>query len=168
MKHLYFIRHGQSELNAQGIFAGRLDTPLTDTGRLQAKNAGKDIKNLHIDLIVSSDLGRAIETAQIIAREIGYSQDDIVVNPLFVEQFYGSLEGKPWTETPNIGKYTDIESDEELVERAKEGLAYLRTLPAETVLLVSHGSYSRALRAAIEGGDIKKDEPENAKVVQFI
>lgn len=168
MKHLYFIRHGQSVLNAQGIFAGRIDTPLTEIGRLQAKVAAENIKNLNIDLIVSSDLGRTIETAQIIAREIGYNQQDILVNALFTEQYFGQLEGRPWTVSPDISTYPDIETNQQMIARAKHGLAYLQTLPAETILLVSHGSFSRALLAAIQGGDITAPEPENAKVVQFI
>jgi broad specificity phosphatase PhoE len=168
MKHLYFIRHGQSELNVLGIFAGSIDTPLTDIGRLQAKQAASEIKSLGIDLIVTSDLSRASETARIIAEEINYATSDIISEALFTEQSYGSLEGKPWTTSVDPNQYPDIETDAEVMARARSGLEYLRKLNADTILLVSHGSYSRALRAAIHGEDMKTDEPGNAKVVQFI
>src|SRR5690606_2527197 len=71
MKKLYFIRHGLSVMNRQGVFSGSIDTPLTDEGRKQAKRAGKLARDFGIDYIVSSPLARALETAQIIAGEIG-------------------------------------------------------------------------------------------------
>src|SRR5581483_5723923 len=76
MKKLYFIRHGESVSNVERWHAGRIDTPLTERGRQQAREAGKKAKaqKLHFDLIVSSPLSRALETARIIAKEIGYPE----------------------------------------------------------------------------------------------
>ena len=66
MKKLYFIRHGLSEGNVQEIWSGSTDTPLHTEGRAQAKAAGQKAKKLKIDLVVSSPMSRAKETAEII------------------------------------------------------------------------------------------------------
>src|SRR5882762_6928889 len=98
MKYLYFCRHGQSQLNLERIYAGQTDTPLTDLGREQAKLAGDRADGIQPDLIVSSPLVRALETAQIIAGEIGYPLGKIATNDIFKERSLGSLEGKSWDE----------------------------------------------------------------------
>lgn len=168
MKHLYFVRHGESELNVQRVFAGQLDTPLTDRGREQARVAAEQARGLGIDAIVSSPLIRALETAQIIARSIGYSADRIIVNNVFKERFLGELQGKSWdTFDEDATDDNGAETDEALLERAGAGLALLREIEADTVLLVGHGSFSKALRQAIDPHNIY-DEPANAEIVQLI
>ena len=67
---LLFIRHGESEANLRGVFAGGDDdTPLTDIGRGQAIKAGRSIFGEKIDAIISSPLSRTKETAQLVAQE---------------------------------------------------------------------------------------------------
>lgn len=168
MKHLYFVRHGESELNHQRRYSGRIDTPLTEHGEVQAREAAKQISVDSIDLIVSSPLRRAHRTAEIIAETIGYPTENILVNDLFVERSLGSIQGKSWDEyNEDETLYPDMETLAELFERAKAGLAYLQSLRADTILLVGHGSYSRELRTAIDPSH-KYAEPENAQVVQLI
>lgn len=70
---LYFLRHGQSLANIQGNFAGQRDnSPLTELGIQQAKDAGKmwNEKGISLDKIISSPLIRARKTAEIFANEI--------------------------------------------------------------------------------------------------
>lgn len=172
MKHLYFVRHGESVLNAQRVFAGHSDTPLTERGRAQAKQAGFQALHLKevtgIDLVVSSPLSRALETAQIIATTIGYPHNNIVVNDVFKERSLGTLEGKSWDEYDETADADNgAESDEALLERARAGLVLLQSLGAGNILLVGHGSFSRALRTAIDPSQTY-DEPPNAKVVQLV
>ncbi|MEI6710902.1 MAG: phosphoglycerate mutase family protein [bacterium] len=72
---LYFLRHGQTLANLNGNFAGQKDnSPLTDLGIQQAKDAAKAWKqqNIQLDKIVSSPLIRARKTAEIFAEGIGY------------------------------------------------------------------------------------------------
>ena len=168
MKQLYFIRHGQSELNLLGIVTGSIDSPLTDTGRLQAKLAAADIKNLGVDLIVTSNLSRARETAKIIAIVFGYNASDVISDELFTVQACGSFEGMVCATPPCLVDCPGAETDDQLMLRARKGLDYLKTLQADTILLVSHGAYSRALRATVHSEAITAEEPDNAKVVQFI
>ncbi len=168
MKKLYFIRHGLSVMNQQGVFSGSIDTPLTDEGRKQAKQAGKLARDFGIDYIVSSPLARALETAQIIAGEIGYPTRDIHVNDLFVERHFGELEGKPWSPDLNLDGISDIETVDSLLERAKLALDWLHTLPADNILVVSHGSFGRALRRHILPEAIFEERIPNAQIVAWV
>ncbi|HUB93770.1 MAG TPA: histidine phosphatase family protein [Verrucomicrobiae bacterium] len=170
MKRLYFVRHGESVLNQHRLYAGQINTPLTEQGRQQAHMAGYKT-TITFDLIVSSPLIRAWETAQIIAREIGYPPERILTNSLFMERSLGSLEGRPWDEaSEDEALFPDIESEAALLTRAAAGLAYLRTLEADTILLASHGSLAKALRASLDSRDTIRDytEPPNAQIVQLI
>ena len=79
---VWFTRHGETEHNTKQIMnGGDVDTPLNDTGREQAKQSGIDAKKrgISFDVIISSPLSRARETAQIMAEETGYI-GEIIVN----------------------------------------------------------------------------------------
>lgn len=146
MNHLYFVRHGLSVLNQQGLYAGSTDTPLTTEGREQARQAGEHAKSLHIDTIVSSPLQRAADTAGIIAATIGYPKSEIIYNNLFVEREMGELEGTPYD--PHRADFVGVEGAEtnaQLVERLRRGFAFLQRLKAENILVVAHGATGRAL-----------------------
>jgi len=67
LTRLYLIRHGQSEWNILSKVQGQKDARLTDLGREQAKKIGKRLIDEDIDIIYSSDLSRALETAEIIS-----------------------------------------------------------------------------------------------------
>lgn len=169
MKQLYYIRHGQTEANVAEIFAGRMDTPLTELGRTQAKNAAPGVAKLGIELIVSSPLSRARDTATIIAEGIGYPVHEIMFNDLFVERDYGSLVGQHWTAELDL-EGEGVETIPAIDARAVEAYRYLQTLPQGIVLVVAHGSFWRALRTAIhpETAQLQDDEPENAQVLELI
>lgn len=149
MKKLYFARHGLSEYNKKGLLAGRTETPLTTEGRQQAKEAGKKARKFNLDAIASSPQGRALETARIIAKEAGLSKDKILVNSLLAERHFGELEGKPWAPDLNLDGLSDVESEDTLMERARLALEWLENIDADNILVVSHGSFGRALRSLI-------------------
>lgn len=146
MKKLYFVRHGLTEMNVLGIFSGHTETPLTEEGRQQAKQVSEHAKNLCIDYIISSPSSRAHDTAKIIAKEIGYPVKDIHTNSLLMERHFGQLEGKPWEPDLDIDGIADIESIDTLLERAGLVLKFLKTIPADNILVVSHGQIGRAIR----------------------
>lgn len=78
MTAFYFLRHGQSEANLKGLFAGqREDSPLTAKDFEQAKAAAEELKLLHIDRIISSPLQRTRQTAEIVAKIIGFDIGNI-------------------------------------------------------------------------------------------
>jgi uncharacterized phosphatase len=149
MKRLYFARHGLSEMNVKGLVAGKTDTPLTAEGRKQAKRAGQKAKKLTIEVIATSPLSRAHETAQIIAKEIGLPTNKIHVQKLLVERDFGSLEGKLWAPDLNLDGISDIETVDTLIERAKLALEWLHTFEEDNVLVVGHGAIGRALRSLL-------------------
>ena len=92
--NLILIRHGQSEWNALNQFTGWKDPDLTAKGIEEAHNAGKIIKNLKInfDLVFTSALVRAQNTAEIILEEINQSLSTIK-NQALNERNYGDLAG---------------------------------------------------------------------------
>ncbi|MBC7798295.1 MAG: histidine phosphatase family protein [Pyrinomonadaceae bacterium] len=65
--HLYLIRHGQSQGNAERRFGGHWDTKLSDFGRLQAEVTGQYLARKSIKVVYSSDLSRAFDTAKPLA-----------------------------------------------------------------------------------------------------
>ena len=87
---IYIIRHGQTEKNRANVLQGRSDIPLNDSGRQQAEKV-KDqfIKaGIHFDLVYTSPLIRAVQTAAIIAEGIPQVKDERLI-----EMDYGPYEG---------------------------------------------------------------------------
>ena len=70
-RRLLLLRHGQTAWNAQSRFQGQTDIDLDDVGRAQAERAGELLARLRPDLLVSSDLRRATDTAAALARRTG-------------------------------------------------------------------------------------------------
>lgn len=94
---LYFIRHGESQANEQNLFAGRYDSPLTDLGRCQAEQAGKEVTRLGIifDEIHVSTLSRAQETASVINQLLAQKiKPRLVVSASLIERDFGILSEK--------------------------------------------------------------------------
>lgn len=87
---LMIIRHGETVWNIEERFQGHGDSPLTKTGRQQARAVADRLKTVPFDLLIASDLGRAIETAGFIAETTGH---EIQTSPLLRERHYGVLEG---------------------------------------------------------------------------
>jgi len=94
---IYLVRHGETVWNEISRLQGRLDSPLTPRGMQQAHAIGetlrREIKNINDVCIETSDLGRARETARIIANVIGMSLAAIVLTPLLVEHDFGDWQG---------------------------------------------------------------------------
>jgi broad specificity phosphatase PhoE len=167
MKHLYFCRHGESEANLQRIFAGILDSPLTPRGCEQARLAGLHADELGLDLIVSSPLIRALETARIIATEANYPLDKIITDELFVERSWGSLEGQSYDAIDDPATHPDAEPETAYAERVRAAYDYLQQLEADTILLVGHGSFSGELRGIIDPAGDHQELP-NAQIIKLI
>ena len=150
MKTIYFVRHGESESNANNIISGSgNDIHLTVTGHEQAKRAGQDLKDKEIELIVCSPLIRTVETATIIANEIGYDPQKIVKNSLFIERSYGIYEGRPNEELQKDfakGKlHHSAETEKQMYNRLKKALAWLGSLPEDRIAVIAHGGVRRAI-----------------------
>ena len=165
MKRLYLLRHGQTEFNVKKLVQGRCDSPLTDLGRQQAGAAAAWLKahNVVPDKVVSSPLGRAMDTAQLVACEL--LGPDTAVEPCegIIERSYGSFEEGPHDALP-----TDVwDPGEDLVPFGGEGSHALQERMVDTLtnligaegieilLAVSHGSASRQFIKAATPADFK-------------
>jgi len=89
MTKIYIIRHGKTDFNEQGRYMGRTDLSLNANGRKQAEKLEKHLKGLNIDVIISSPLKRAIETAEIIIP----NDFKIISEYAFIERSVGVYEG---------------------------------------------------------------------------
>jgi broad specificity phosphatase PhoE len=98
MKEIYFIRHGQTNENSLGIWQGsEIDSDLNELGRQQAKKSGKYLKKYRIkdknfDCIISSPMKRAIETAEIIGKELKITKKIEIFDEL-IELGRGKMSG---------------------------------------------------------------------------
>lgn len=153
MKRLYLLRHGQTEFNVKKLVQGRCDSSLTDLGRKQAGMAAAWLKAHDVvpDKVVSSPLGRAMDTAQLVATELLGPDAAVESCEGIIERCYGTFEEGPHDALP-----TDVwEPGEDLVPYGGEGSHALQermvgtltnlmgTDGIETLLAVSHGSASR-------------------------
>jgi broad specificity phosphatase PhoE len=151
MKTIYFVRHGESKANFDGLGSGgKVDTPLTQKGRDQAKKTGRDLKGKGIELIICSSLSRTGDTAAIIAKEIGYDPEKIIKNDYFIERDVGIYANKPDDEYQAHALadtlHESVETSKVMHQRVSKGLEWLKTLDEQTILIVSHGGVSRILR----------------------
>jgi 2,3-bisphosphoglycerate-dependent phosphoglycerate mutase len=87
------VRHGQSQWNLENRFTGNVDTPLTELGRHEAREAGTLLKNDRFSIGFTSELQRAIETMAIILQETGQTDLPIQRNAALNERMYGDLQG---------------------------------------------------------------------------
>ncbi|UTR13980.1 histidine phosphatase family protein [Salipaludibacillus sp. LMS25] len=148
MTTIYFIRHGQSEANSKGIIQGHAEFPLSELGVRQAELAGEWLANVKFDAIYSSDLGRAMTTAEQIAAHHNLT---VQSRTRLREVGLGPLEGKTREEMaidyPQLKAETLLTSGiqgTEPVENLTERCAHLiermiDTHPEGTVAAVSHG-----------------------------
>ncbi len=90
-KRLFLVRHGETEFNIKGVMQGHVDSPLTDLGIKQAKDTAELVKEMNIDVLASSDLKRAIDTAEIISVAINIPVSEKIST--FRERFFGEIEG---------------------------------------------------------------------------
>lgn len=93
MTKVYFVRHGESESNLITQFAGSLDMPLTDKGRIQAALTAAYLRDVPFAAVYASDLSRAFDTGRAIAAAQGVP---LVAEPALREIFAGAWEGKTY------------------------------------------------------------------------
>ena len=151
---IYFVRHGLSEANVKKVFAGQKDdTLITEEGRDQAKATAQEIikEGLKIDKIYSSPLKRAYETAEIIAKEIGFDTSKIIIEKRITEYDMGSLSGTPWHTISSsiLVRAENAEDPEMFRERVCSCVEELSKLPGN-ILLVSHAGVGRILETVRE------------------
>lgn len=151
-----FIRHGQTDWNRDDKLQGSSDIPLNELGRRQASDAAALLADSGWQLVVSSPLLRARETAEIIAGELGIELGPSY--PDFVERDYGPLEGTSSSKTMARWPGRDYPGAESLDSVVRRGLAGLASVEADfadrDVVIVCHGTIIRYTLAALAGHPI--------------
>jgi probable phosphoglycerate mutase len=163
-KTVYLVRHGQSTDNSQPIFQSA-DAPLSKKGLLQAKKIAERLSSGKFDVIISSPILRAKETAATIARQ---SEKKLIFSDLFVERKKPkAIEGKQWTNVKAAkiwdqwiddfyyrrdGSYKDAEYCDDIIQRAESALEYIKDRKEENFLIVTHGIFLQTLVARVVMG----------------
>jgi broad specificity phosphatase PhoE len=168
------VRHGETDWNRERRFQGHADPPLNETGREQAHALAAELAGEQIDVVYTSDLVRARETAEIIAARLG---TEVVPLPELREIDVGDWEGLSWPEIEerfpegarawhvNGAGWESGETYDELRERIVPALLRIaRRHPAERVLVVGHGGTIRATRAFIEGVSVPESRSRSRPI----
>ncbi|MGH3733538.1 MAG: histidine phosphatase family protein [Acidimicrobiales bacterium] len=157
------VRHAESSWNERALIQGQSDlSQLTDVGRAQAREIAESLKSLGFDQLMTSDLARARQTAEIVGAQLGLTP---VPDVLLRERCFGVLEGEPTELLDSVssgivnGVLVDPdarppggESFRDVVSRAGVFVDAKRDAGhAERLLVVTHGGMIRALRAYVEG-----------------
>jgi len=147
----YLVRHGESEANAARRFAGQSDSPLTARGRRQAETVAKELAKVKFDKVVSSDLSRTRDTAEIIARAQGVP---VEIVPELREIDVGDRTGQTFDEVAGLPEWKENgfvawPGGETLDQVLARTLAAIDRLagenPGRTILVVGHGGVNRIL-----------------------
>ncbi|MBI1838931.1 MAG: class I tRNA ligase family protein [Candidatus Colwellbacteria bacterium] len=158
----FLIRHGETDHNKGERMAGRLEASLNESGISQARKAADELKNHNIDLIISSDMMRCRQTAEIIAKATGA---EIVYEKQLREQNHGEAEGMLRTEA--FEKYGDTYSYEATIpgsegykdveERAWKAFSHhKKSHHHRNVVIVTHGGVIRTLVKRIRNWDVEQ------------
>jgi len=181
MTDYFFTRHGESQANIDQIFAGWMDSPLTEKGRKDARVEGTRLveEGISFDLVLSSPLSRAYDTAVILAEATGYPVDAIAMLDELKERSTGEYEGRPTSSLDDQPKESDPiaeaggESYDDFAERVSQALALIRAKSNghARVLIVAHAGWHKMAIALLERSDITQffmlPSPQNNSVIRF-
>ena len=176
MKKVYFVRHGESQWNAEDKICGVTDSPLTEKGRLQAVETGKVILELgiHADMILFSPLIRAAGTASQISEITGIPLRE---EPRLIEQAFGIWEGTSPRNSEDFyrAKLNFINSfgtGESIFRAAQRTYNLLDELKEDeqTYILVAHNGIARFVKSYFQ--DMSNENfagfgIQNAEVCEF-
>jgi probable phosphoglycerate mutase len=182
---LFLVRHGATVLTAEDRFAGVTDAPLSDLGREQARRLANRLAEVSITAIFASPLGRAVETASIIAaphglevqqhaelREISHGRWEQLTRREVEERF--PEEAAAWEQDPYTFAPSGGESGLMVTARALPALIdIVRTHARQKVLVVSHKATIRLLLSSLLGFDPRRyrdnldQSPSALNIVDF-
>ena len=148
MTTLLLVRHGETDWNADGRLQGQTDRPLSDFGRGQARQLADALADEELEVIYSSDLARARETAEIVGERVGLP---VVLDPDLREKDWGTWEGLTAVERDRVefaGEST--EAHQERMLRALRRISE-RHPGHRRILVVTHGGSMRRVQTAALG-----------------
>lgn len=154
---IYIIRHGQTNWNLSKRLQGHNSVPLNEKGRKEAENVRRKLNPLEIDKIISSDLLRAKQTAEIINKKLCKT---ITFDSRIRSVNYGMLEGRyipeiskeEWEIYNSTPEKFNAESVESIFSRIKSFFDE-QFLKNENVLIVTHGGSLRLISYYLSNRD---------------
>lgn len=179
---LIAVRHGETEWNVQRREMGQLDSPLTVRGIAQAEALGRRLSGIKFDELYSSDLGRAIQTAEIIATKCG---KQVQLDAGLRERHMGLFQGLTWAEMlekypadqeayKRTGFYDAVPGGETAQQRLDRSVRVLTTIaerhPDQKVVVVTHGGFLMGFFEFVLGipfGNGKRFKKQNASYNAF-
>lgn len=177
MATFYICRHGETESNREHRLQGWVDTPLTEDGLLPTQEVIAKLRDVPVDAIYSSDLGRAFVTAYIIARALNFPKE-IMRLPGIREVSYGDVahmkREDAYKQYPLLDRDTHFippngESLEHMQDRVLKTVTDLdQKHAAQTVLLVAHSGVLAALNASCAGQDFGDHNISEAYAHDFV
>lgn len=152
-KYVYLVRHGECEANVKGVIAGANDdSPLTSKGIQQAKDTADNLKGIDFDLVITSPMARAKDTATIIADELGLEKTKVIPLDHFTEKDVGEFSGKPnaeYFEFEKSGRETG-ENTTNMQKRVTAGLNWFKGQEFQNALLVTHHGTVRMIKTVLD------------------
>jgi broad specificity phosphatase PhoE len=146
---IYFVRHGSTNQYENWICQSD-NEPLSQKGKLQAKELATRFKDTQLDLIISSPHARTLETAQAISSDVitsdlfieGKKPSEFVGGPMSDEKFleFKKMAGEMYFTNPTW-HYSDEENFEDLKKRGLKALNFLTSQNKEDILVVSHANF---------------------------
>ena len=150
------LRHGQTDANASGTIQGHLPTPLNALGRRQAALLAERCARLSpgIEVLISSDLVRAVQTAEPIAAACGV---ELQTDAAWRERYLGSFQGKTvgergiWLAATGMTDNPDAEPVEEMLGRVRRALVAIPSAhpEARVVAVMTHGGPAKMVQRLI-------------------
>ncbi|MCK1998637.1 histidine phosphatase family protein [Psychrobacillus psychrodurans] len=155
MTIICLVRHGETDWNVIGKLQGRTDIPLNEAGILQAEECSEFLKTSQWDVIITSPLKRAKQTAEIINKNVIVP---VVEMEEFLERDYGDAEGMTYEE--RISKfpnkiYPNQEDRASFNKRVIDGIEKINQRYGDNkILLVAHGAVINTVLAILSNGEI--------------
>lgn len=151
---IFLVRHGETVDNARQIMQGQTQGELNEMGFKQAQEVAARLSSEAIDAVVASDLHRAIQTAEIIAKPHGLP---VETTPLLRERDWGGFTGRFIPDLRGEVWPDDIESEEALLQRAHDFLQIMTaTYDGKRVVAVGHGIINKAILAVYASCSMKE------------
>lgn len=187
MTRILLIRHGETSWNAVRRLQGHTDIPLNEEGVRQAEALARSLSSEKLDAIISSDLGRAKQTAQAVAAR--HPHIPLHTDPGLRERGYGAFEGLLYTEIaerypvefaewqardvdavmPAGGRVA--ESFRQFYQRCQDGIVrWAERYPQQAILIVAHGGVLECAYRAARGLSIdgpRDFQVKNASINRF-
>ncbi len=179
---IHTIRHGHTAYNTEKRYAGTIDIPLSEKGINDCQAVSQKLVNYCFDVVVTSTMKRAIETAHLLVP----GQPEIVQSALCNERRFGIMEGRTWDEVLKFDPpilMIDVGNDlhtvnpkngepfEDVWQRAKRFRNFLfRIYAGKSILVISHGVFLQMFHGVLKGSSCIESlavYPSNLELASF-